>query len=309
MTLVPPPPASVAVVEITSVEAVVSWEPPSTPGDYQGYLVQIKSDTLEIIETFRRGRYEERRITVNLAAVPAGQFKVCVSTTTGTAVEIYSSVPVEANATTVPGFVGEIVNAVSTPTTVTIYWTDSTVTPGTYQFTLNTDTANGLQAATISGPTERTFSGLSPGVLYTVVFSVIGSDTPDQSYKIRTAPLSPVFISAPVVLAESINIEWTPPPDSSSFDSYVIDWFPSSHVGPRPPTTVNSVPITSTYSLTNLKPDTHYEIALQTVAGADSDYPSRSEKVTLLQKTGTHAPIQYFRFSAEFRTFQIVSFN
>ncbi|XP_071791668.1 fibronectin-like [Asterias amurensis] len=285
----PPPPASATVEDVTSSEAVVLWEPPIVPGDYQGYLIQIKSASFEIVETFRRGRYDERRITMSFSG-RGETLTACVFTTTGTAVEIVTSSPVLVDVTSEPATVGAIINAVSTPTTVTVYWFDAPDSTVAYQLQLNTETATGLQEATVTGLTEHTFSGLAPGVLYTVVLSV---DDSRQSHKIRTAPLSPVFISAPLVLAESISIMWTPPQDSSSFDSYVIDWFPSSHVGQRPPTTVNSVPVTSTYLLNNLKPDTHYEIALQTVAGANTDYPSRSEKITLLERTG---PLDEFQF-------------
>ena len=89
----PPPPASATVEDVTSSEAVVLWEPPVVPGDYQGYLIQIKSASLEIVETFRRGRYDERRITMSFSG-HGETLTACVFTTTGTAVEIVTSSPV-----------------------------------------------------------------------------------------------------------------------------------------------------------------------------------------------------------------------
>ncbi|XP_072046439.1 tenascin-R-like [Amphiura filiformis] len=165
--------------------------------------------------------------------------------------------------------VRDVTNTSPTACEITIQWDDSGQDSGNYYLlfiyppdqdrpSIQTDfVPTNLQMTTATYP----FYNLNPGAEYMI--DVIDSNQDVRSTVLRCRPNAPSNLQCSSLSSTSLRFTWSAP--SGSFDNYQITYTPSNGSPASPiskqPTDARDV------TLTNLLPNTNYDISIVTVAG------------------------------------------
>lgn len=257
----PPAAPIISMVDVTSSSITVTWK--STDPNVGSFYVSLDGvggrQLLSPADTYIfTSLAPDRTYTVELRArSPGGDSPVVTQTVTTEPVAILPAPVIESDD--------------ATTDSITISWRPTVEPVISYQISID----GGSPITVGPGETSYTFTGLEPGTEHLIALSVtnLGGESPPTTERVATESLSP--LQRPTIMSAE-----------ATTDTIAIRWErPSEPIMRYELTLVGNDPIVlgaqeTSYTFSNLEPDTRYTVELRVVNEGGPSNPARSRVVT-----------------------------
>ncbi|XP_070577718.1 titin-like [Ptychodera flava] len=267
----------------------ISWDYNPDEGDlYDVFEIVHEPADAQIGSPYLLDSYLPKSVSL-MGLNPATNYNISVYAVSGLGAHPERSVPSEISEMTDVASPTDIIVKEVTTDIIRINWLESVGAQGYNVRIRETGSNDNLQSQfyTAGGSREHTFTGLTPGQLYTVSILISGVGS-EPSIDQRTYPLRPGNLYPGTATATEINLAWDAAP-GGVVDSYEVTYYPSEGTPSSPVHFAVSDELL--LHLTMLRPDTVFTIVIVTMAGSGADQMT-SQSRTTTQTTGSLNPLE-----------------